>query len=139
MDVFGYLIELKQNKVYTHKQYKYIDRIVLYTNNGKCYRIAVFAEPKYFHKAKKVGITEMVKVLDVDKNITTKLTDISKGKFILQYYVKLAYCQYLTERSQFKNNLLTCCQNLLDGSCRYANLRSPSRFHRTNLQKSIFR
>ncbi|KAI5499504.1 hypothetical protein TVAGG3_0844590, partial [Trichomonas vaginalis G3] len=88
MDVFGYLFELKQNKVYTHKQYKYIDRIVIYTNNGKCYRIAIFAEPKYFHKAKKVGITEMVKVLEADKNITTKLTDISKGKFIIQYYVK---------------------------------------------------
>ncbi|KAI5509366.1 hypothetical protein TVAGG3_0703030 [Trichomonas vaginalis G3] len=88
MDVFGYLIELKQNKVYTHKQYKYINRIVLYTNNGKCYRIAVFAEPKYFHKAKKVGITGMVKVLEADKNITSKLTDITKGKFIIQYYVK---------------------------------------------------
>lgn len=73
--VWDYLLELRQKKVYTNKQKKFLSHIAIYTNNLQVYKVIVFADPSK-KNGKRYGVNQMITIHTPehnDKNISFPL------------------------------------------------------------------
>lgn len=94
--VWEYLHELRLKKVYKPKQRPVLTQIVIYTNELKVYKVAVFADPYKKHKWGKFNVKELCKVYtptDNDKNINFPLlknelkgSDEGRKMFIYNFF-----------------------------------------------------
>jgi hypothetical protein len=102
VDINYFLQLLREHRFFTSKQTKFLQYIIMYLNEGKCYQLLLHAYPCTLKKAQKVGLNGLYtkKEVDLDYIIKTpwgivpkgkeKLEeyDISKGKHIVQYSLK---------------------------------------------------
>jgi len=93
---------LRENKYYRMKQTPFLEYVVLYLNDGRCYQILFHAYPETLKNARKVGITNMFmkKPVYLDCVIVTPRGiippdgvspvefDIRKGKYLVRYSFK---------------------------------------------------
>ena len=94
--VWEYLHELRLKRVYKPKQRPVLTQIVIYTNELKVYKVAVFADPYKKHKWGKFNVKELCKVYtptDNDKNISfpilkneLKGSDEGRKMFIYNFF-----------------------------------------------------
>ena len=94
--VWEYLHELRLKRVYKPKQRPVLTQIVIYTNELKVYKVAVFADPYKKHKWGKFNVKELCKVYtptDNDKNISfpilkneLKGSEVGRKMFIYNFF-----------------------------------------------------
>jgi hypothetical protein len=78
---------LRDHRYYTCKQSKFLQYVVLYLNEGRCYNILLHAYPETLKRARKVGIENVLtmKTVNIDFVIKNDKFDLSKGKHMIQY------------------------------------------------------
>ena len=94
--VWEYLHDLRLKRVYKPKQRPVLTQIVIYTNELKVYKVAVFADPYKKHKWRKFNVAELCKVYtptDNDKNISfpilkneLKGSEVGRKMFIYNFF-----------------------------------------------------
>jgi hypothetical protein len=74
--IWDYLFELRQKGIYKPKQRRVLTQIVIYTNELKVYKVAVFADERKKNKWNKYKVKELYKTYtpeENDKNISFPL------------------------------------------------------------------
>ena len=67
LSAWEYLTHLRQKHVYTNKQLRFLSHIIIYVNNLRVYKVAVFANPSR-KNGKRYGVHDMVTVHTKDNN-----------------------------------------------------------------------
>jgi hypothetical protein len=84
-----YIQLLREQRIWTSKQSLFLEYVNLYTDNARCYKIILSANPDQLKRAAKVGIKARFTI--IHENIpqifvqNPSTFDISKGQFFLQY------------------------------------------------------
>ena len=93
---------LREKKYYRMKQTPFLEYVVLYLLDGRCYQILLHAYPETLKRARKVGVSSMFmkKPVGLDYVIVTPQGiippngispvdfDIRKGKYLVRYSFK---------------------------------------------------
>ena len=77
ISVFDYLTHLRQKRVYSNKQMKFLSHIVIYTNNLKVYKVIVFADTNK-KNGRRYGVNEPIVIYT--KNMNSKNIDFPQLK-----------------------------------------------------------
>ena len=104
---------LRQHKFYKMNQTKFLEYIVLYLNEGRCYRLILHAYPTNLRGARKVGIQSIFTAKPVNLNYTIKTPDqiiphdIRQGKYVVQYSIKTRDFNVYKERQTWSTHTHT--------------------------------
>jgi hypothetical protein len=101
VSVHDYVKRLKESRIVRSKQMKYLDYIVLFTDDNKVHKIILQTYPNVStSKARKVGLSGMLTIIRQGlPEVKINQPETKEGKYLFQYSIKDNSFQVLKDGS----------------------------------------